>query len=129
MRIHTVCVGAATGSLRHSACCLCHSHAKTGRQPADCSAITSLLPHSHPLTASDPLSSARALQQGDFFSLHMPLLPTTKNMFNDELFAKIKKGARIINVARGGVIDEAALARALDAGQVGAKRFNVHHPT
>lgn len=48
----------------------------------------------------------------------MPLLPTTKNMFNDELFAKIKKGARIINVARGGVIDEAALARALDAGQV-----------
>jgi D-3-phosphoglycerate dehydrogenase len=48
----------------------------------------------------------------------MPLLPTTKNLFNDEVFAKIKKGARIINVARGGVIDEAALARALDAGQV-----------
>eukprot|EP00983_Pelagomonas_calceolata_P067186 1149389-Pelagomonas_calceolata.AAC.10 len=47
----------------------------------------------------------------------MPLLPTTKNLFNDEVFAKIKKGARIINVARGGVIDEFALARALDAGQ------------
>ena len=39
-------------------------------------------------------------------------------MFNDEAFGKIKKGARIINVARGGVIDDDALARALDAGQV-----------
>lgn len=48
----------------------------------------------------------------------MPLLPATKNLFNDEVFAKIKKGSRIINVARGGVIDEAALARALDNGQV-----------
>ena len=39
-------------------------------------------------------------------------------MFNDDTFSKIKKGARIINVARGGVIDDHALARALDAGQV-----------
>ncbi|KAF5842120.1 D-isomer specific 2-hydroxyacid dehydrogenase [Dunaliella salina] len=65
------------------------------------------------------------LAQGDFFSLHMPLLPTTKNLFNDEVFAKIKKGARIINVARGGVIDEAALARALDAGQVSQAALDV----
>jgi D-3-phosphoglycerate dehydrogenase len=68
-----------------------------------------------------PSPLCRVLQQGDFFSLQMPLLPSTKNMFNDEVFAKIKKGARIINVARGGVIDEAALARALDAGQVGPR--------
>jgi hypothetical protein len=39
-------------------------------------------------------------------------------MFNDEAFSKMKKGARIVNVARGGVIDEAALARALETGQV-----------
>lgn len=39
-------------------------------------------------------------------------------MFNDDAFGKIKKGARIVNVARGGVIDDAALGRALDAGQV-----------
>jgi D-3-phosphoglycerate dehydrogenase len=39
-------------------------------------------------------------------------------MFNDSAFAKMKKGARIINVARGGVIDEAALVRALDSGIV-----------
>ena len=39
-------------------------------------------------------------------------------MFNDDAFSKIKKGARIINVARGGVIDDDALARALDSKQV-----------
>ena len=39
-------------------------------------------------------------------------------MFNDDAFSKMKKGARVVNVARGGVIDEAALARALDNGQV-----------
>ncbi len=39
-------------------------------------------------------------------------------MFNDDAFSKIKKGARIVNVARGGVIDDAALARALDSGAV-----------
>ena len=44
---------------------------------------------------------------------HMP-----QEMFNDDAFAKIKKGARIVNVARGGVIDDAALARALDSGAV-----------
>ncbi|GFH10346.1 D-3-phosphoglycerate dehydrogenase, partial [Haematococcus lacustris] len=52
------------------------------------------------------VSFDEALQTADFFSLHMPLLPTTKNLFGAEAFAKIKKGARIINVARGGVIDE-----------------------
>ena len=41
-----------------------------------------------------------------------------QGMFNDDAFGKMKKGARIVNVARGGVIEEAALARALDNGQV-----------
>ena len=41
-----------------------------------------------------------------------------QGIFNDEAFAKIKKGARIVNVARGGVIDDDALARAIDAKQV-----------
>lgn len=55
------------------------------------------------------------------------LAPTTvfwrlQNLFGDEVFGKIKKGARIVNVARGGVIDDAALARALDAGQVAGVR-------
>ncbi|KAF9603663.1 hypothetical protein IFM89_037322 [Coptis chinensis] len=48
----------------------------------------------------------------------MPLTPTTSKILNDENFAKMKKGVRIINVARGGVIDEDALVRALDNGTV-----------
>lgn len=63
-----------------------------------------------------------ALAAGDFFSLHMPLTPTTDKLFNDETFAKMKRGARIINVARGGVIDEPALVRALDSGIVAQVR-------
>jgi D-3-phosphoglycerate dehydrogenase len=59
-----------------------------------------------------------ALAQADFFSLHMPMTPDTKGMLGDAAFAKMKKGARVVNVARGGVIDEDALVRALDAGIV-----------
>lgn len=71
------------------------------------------------------VSMDEALGAGDFFSLHMPLTPGTKNMFNDEAFGKMKRGARVINVARGGVIDEQALARALDAGVVAAAALDV----
>lgn len=61
-----------------------------------------------------------ALARGDFFSLHMPLTPSTANLFNRAAFAKMKKGAFVINVARGGVIEDAALVEALDAGIVKA---------
>ena len=71
------------------------------------------------------VSFDEALAQGDFFSLHMPLTPGTKELFNDEAFAKMKRGGRIINVARGGVIDDAALARALDAGIVAGAALDV----
>lgn len=66
-----------------------------------------------------------AYAESDFLSLHMPLLPSTKGMLNDEAFAKMKKGVRIINVARGEVVDEAALARALDSGKVAAAALDV----
>ncbi|CAK0787442.1 hypothetical protein CVIRNUC_010662 [Coccomyxa viridis] len=71
------------------------------------------------------VSWEEALAQGDFFSLHMPQTPQTKGMFNDDAFSKMKKGARVVNVARGGVIDEAALARALDNGQVAQAALDV----
>lgn len=45
-----------------------------------------------------------------------------QGLFGDEVYAKIKRGARIVNVARGGVIDDAALARALDSGAVAQVR-------
>ncbi|KAM4121654.1 hypothetical protein ACB094_01G022200 [Castanea mollissima] len=59
-----------------------------------------------------------ALSRADFISMHMPLTPATSQMFNDDTFSKMKKGVRIVNVARGGVIDEEALLRALDSGIV-----------
>lgn len=71
------------------------------------------------------VSFDEAIASADFISLHMPLTPATSKMLNDETFAKMKKGVRIVNVARGGVIDEEALVRALDAGIV-AQVF--HHP-
>lgn len=64
------------------------------------------------------VSFEQAIAAADFISLHMPLTPTTNKLFNDETFSKMKKGVRIINVARGGVIDEDALVRALDSGTV-----------
>lgn len=66
-----------------------------------------------------------ALSTADFISLHMPLTPTTKNIFNDDTFSKMKKGVRIVNVARGGVIDEDALVRALDTGVVAQAALDV----
>src|SRR5678816_1252150 len=56
--------------------------------------------------------------RSDFLSLHMPSTPTTKNIVNAERLAKAKKGIRIINTARGDLIDEGALADAIEAGHV-----------
>ncbi|KAE9618688.1 hypothetical protein Lal_00047463 [Lupinus albus] len=66
-----------------------------------------------------------AISTADFISLHMPLTPATSKILNDETFAKMKKGVRIVNVARGGVIDEDALVRALDAGIVAQAALDV----
>ncbi|KAF7840783.1 D-3-phosphoglycerate dehydrogenase 1, chloroplastic-like [Senna tora] len=64
------------------------------------------------------VSFDEAIGTADFISLHMPLTPATSKILNDETFAKMKKGVHIVNVARGGVIDEDALVRALDSGIV-----------
>ncbi|TKW06974.1 hypothetical protein SEVIR_7G276300v4 [Setaria viridis] len=71
------------------------------------------------------VSMEEAMTTADFISLHMPLTPATNKMLNDEAFAKMKKGVRIINVARGGVIDEEALVRALDSGVVAQAALDV----
>ncbi|CAL5005958.1 unnamed protein product [Urochloa decumbens] len=71
------------------------------------------------------VSFDEAIARADFISLHMPLIPTTNKIFNDESFAKMKTGVRIINVARGGVIDEDALVRALDSGKVAQAALDV----
>ncbi|XP_031481394.1 D-3-phosphoglycerate dehydrogenase 1, chloroplastic-like [Nymphaea colorata] len=66
-----------------------------------------------------------AISTADFISLHMPLTPSTSKMFNDQSFERMKNGVRIINVARGGVIDEDALVRALDSGKVAQAALDV----
>ncbi len=89
--------------------------------------------------AFDPfLSAERALDLGvekveledllaraDFITLHTPLTEKTRNILSAENLAKTKKGVRIINCARGGLVDEVALRAALDSGHVAGAAFDV----
>src|SRR5262250_3138457 len=61
----------------------------------------------------------------DYLSLHVGLTPQTENMINAEALKKIKKGARLVNCARGELIDEAALAVALQEGHVASAALDV----
>ena len=63
--------------------------------------------------------------QADFITMHMPLTAETKYMLNRERLAKCKKGVRIVNCARGGLIDEAALIEALQSKHVAAAALDV----
>ncbi len=65
------------------------------------------------------------LSKADFITLHTPLTDQTRNILSKENLAKTKKGVRIINCARGGLIDEAALKEALDSGQVAGAALDV----
>ena len=61
----------------------------------------------------------------DFITLHVPLTDKTRGILNAENIAKLKPGVRIINCARGGLVDEAALAEALKSGHVAGAAFDV----
>ena len=63
--------------------------------------------------------------QADFITIHLPKTPETEGFLNDEAFAKMRDGVRVLNVARGGLIDEAALERALDSGKVAGAALDV----
>ena len=65
------------------------------------------------------------LARADFISLHTPLTDKTRNILNAEAIAKTKKGVRIINCARGGLVDEAALKASVDSGHVAGAAFDV----
>ena len=63
--------------------------------------------------------------QSDFISLHAPLNDETHYLFGEKAFAKMKKTAAILNTSRGGLIDEAALIAALDAGKISGAGLDV----
>jgi len=65
------------------------------------------------------------LSKADFITLHVPLTDKTKNILSAEAIAKLKPGVRIVNCARGGLVDEAALAEALTSGRVAGAAFDV----
>ena len=65
------------------------------------------------------------LAQADFITLHLPKTEKTANLLSAERIAKIKKGAYLINCARGGLVDENAVAEALKSGQLAGAAFDV----
>ncbi|MFJ7728107.1 phosphoglycerate dehydrogenase [Neobacillus sp. NPDC097160] len=64
-------------------------------------------------------------QESDFITVHTPLTNDTRGLINDDYLSKTKKGVRIVNCARGGVIDERALVRAIKAGHVAGAALDV----
>jgi D-3-phosphoglycerate dehydrogenase len=71
------------------------------------------------------LEFAELLKISDYISIHSPLVPETHHLFSDEVFRQMKPGALIVNTSRGPVVDEAALARALDAKQLAGAALDV----
>jgi D-3-phosphoglycerate dehydrogenase / 2-oxoglutarate reductase len=79
------------------------------------------------LAAADveSVSFDRLLEISDFVSIHAPLMPATRGLFNAEVFGKMKAGALLINTARGPLVDEDALVSALDSGRLGGAALDV----
>jgi D-3-phosphoglycerate dehydrogenase / 2-oxoglutarate reductase len=73
----------------------------------------------------EQVAFADLLAMSDYVSIHSPLTPETRGMFNADVFRQMKKGSYVVNTARGPVIDEAALAAAIDSGQLAGAAVDV----
>jgi D-3-phosphoglycerate dehydrogenase / 2-oxoglutarate reductase len=71
------------------------------------------------------VSFDRLLEISDFVSIHAPLLPATRGLFGADVFRKMKRGACLINTARGPLVDEEALVAALESGQLAGAALDV----
>jgi len=76
-------------------------------------------------TAVAPRTLDALLAEADILSLHLPLLPSTRSLIDAERLARFKPGAILINTARGGIVDEVALAAALKAGRIAGAALDV----
>jgi (S)-sulfolactate dehydrogenase len=89
-------------------------------------ALDPLLPADDPVwTTAERLSFHEVLAVSDVVSLHVPLTPQTHHMIDAACLARMRKGAVLINAARGGVVDESALASALRSGHLGGAALDV----
>jgi D-3-phosphoglycerate dehydrogenase len=73
----------------------------------------------------DKVEFADLLKMSDYVSIHSPLTPDTKGMFNADAFRQMKKGSYVVNTARGPIIDEAALAAAIESGHIAGAALDV----
>lgn len=78
-------------------------------------AAWSLTRYAHKANSLDEL-----LEKADYITIHVPATPATKGMFNSEAFAKMKKGARLLNFSRGELVDEVDVQAALENGDLAA---------
>jgi D-3-phosphoglycerate dehydrogenase / 2-oxoglutarate reductase len=77
------------------------------------------------LAGVTPMAFDEVMAQSDFVTVHVPLNDQTKNLINRTSLAKAKKGIRLINCARGGIVDEAALLEAVESGHVKGAALDV----
>jgi D-3-phosphoglycerate dehydrogenase / 2-oxoglutarate reductase len=74
---------------------------------------------------AEPVSLSDLYAKSDFISFHLPLTLESRGMINGQVLAQMKRGVRIIDAARGGILDETALLAALESGQVAAAALDV----
>jgi D-3-phosphoglycerate dehydrogenase / 2-oxoglutarate reductase len=73
----------------------------------------------------EPVDFARLLTESDYVSIHSPLVPETRGLFNADVFRQMKRTAYLVNTARGPIVDEPALAEALDTGLLAGAALDV----
>jgi len=74
---------------------------------------------------AEPVSLPELYSRSDFITVHIPLTAETRSLINGQSFAQMKRGVRLIDAARGGIVDETALLGALESGQVAAAGLDV----
>jgi len=77
------------------------------------------------VSGAQPVALAEVYARSDFISLHVPLTPETKGMIDEQALGQMKNGVYLLCTARGGIIDEGALSRALESGKVAGAALDV----